>query len=186
MSGNRVSCGFPQTLCQKMNPLIAITPAILLLGVVVVMILAIFQFDRLRWSSAKDFLGRFWSADRRRVLHLEKQNGFFFFVDLLIDWLSKVMRFAWILVLPALSEGVTTTVLAALIISGTYLLRFGSLTFFASKKVRHSTMPLEYDGYGVYARSASDWRSFKKRSQHPLIISAIFTLIFIYALFDVV
>jgi len=51
-----------------MNPIIAVIPAILLLGVVVVMIMAIFQFDRLRWCAVKDFLSRFWPVDQRRQL----------------------------------------------------------------------------------------------------------------------
>lgn len=169
-----------------MNPIIAVIPAILLLGVVVVMIMAIFQFDRLRWCAVKDFLSRFWPVDQRRVLHLEKQNGFFFFVDRLIGWSGKIMKFSWVLVLPALRDGITTTVVAVLIISATYLLRFGSLMFFASKKMRHYTMPLEYDAYGVYARSASDWNAYKDEWRQPLIISAIFTLILTYALFDLV
>jgi hypothetical protein len=64
--------------------------------VVAAMMVSILCFDRLRGTALKDFLSRFWPADRRRDLHLDKQNGFYFFVDKLISWSDVVVRLSWL------------------------------------------------------------------------------------------
>ena len=167
-----------------MDSLFAIAPAIIWFGATVGMMSLIFQFDRLRWTRAKDYLGRFWSSDRRRVLHLEKQNGFFFFVDKLIEWSDLLLKFSWLAIIFALGGGLESTLIGGLIITLSFLVRFSCLTVLASQRVRRFTMPLDYDGFGVYARTASDWRVFRDELRQPLITSSIATLILIYTVFD--
>ena len=157
----------------------SVTPSVILFGVTVGMMILIFQFDRLRWMAAKDYLSRFWSVDRRRVLLLNKLNGFYFFADKLIEWSGLLLRFSWLAIVFALSEGLESVVFSGLMVTMSFLVRFSYLMFYASQKVRRFTMPLEYDGYGVYARAAADWRGFRNELRQPLVVSSVWTLVLV-------
>ena len=141
----------------------------------------ILMFDQLRGTALKDRLSRFWPPDRRRVLHLAKQNGFDFFIDRLIRWSDVIVRLSWIAALPALAGGLRSVLMAAFLISLCFVIRFGSLTYLAAKRVKRFTIPLDYDGFGVYARSADDWREFEGEMRSPLILSVVATFGFLFA-----
>ena len=166
---------------DEMNNFVYNIPLMVLMCGVVAMMVAILMFDQLRGTTLKDWLSRFWPLDRRRVLHLAKQNGFYFFIDRLIGWSDVIVRLSWIVALPALAGGIRSVLIAAFLISFCFVIRFGCLTYLAAKRVKLFTMPLDYDGFGVYARSANDWRKFKCKMRSPLILSVVATGGFLYA-----
>ena len=145
------------------------------------MMVVILIFDQLRGTSLKDWLARFWPPDRRQVLHLAKQNGFYFFIDRLIGWSDVIVRLSWVAALPALAGGLRSVLLSAFMISLCFAIRFGCLTYLAAKRVKRFAIPFDYDGFGVYARSADDWREFEGEMRSPLIVSLIATGGFLYA-----
>lgn len=164
---------FLKRCAKKMNALIYTLPLIGWTSVVAAMMITILCFDRLRGTALKDFLSRFGSPDRRRVLHLKKQNGFYFFVDKLITWSDLVVRCSWVAALPALVGGAQAVLAAAFLISLCFLLRSACLTFLAAKRVKTFSIPLDYDGFGVYARTAEEWREIEKEMRVPLIFSTM-------------
>lgn len=135
----------------------------------------ILMFDQLRGSGLKEWLVGFWAPDRRRVLHLRKQNGFYFMVDRFIVWSDVIVRLSWIAALPSFAGGVRSALIAAFLISLCFFIRFGFLTYFAAKKGERFTIPLDYDGFGVYARTAEDWREFEREMRSPLVFSIMAT-----------
>lgn len=156
-------------------------PLMLLMCGVVAMMVVILMFDQSRGTALKDWFSRFWPPARRRVLHLAKQNGFYFFIDRLIGWSDVIVRLSWIAALPALAGGLRSVLIAAFLISLCFAIRFGCLSYLAAKRVKRFTIPLDYDGFGVYARSADDWREFEGEMRPPLIFSIVATSGFLFA-----
>jgi hypothetical protein len=163
-----------------MNPIVYTIPLIAVTCVIAALMVIILKFDQLRGTALKDWLARFWPPDRRRVLHLTKQNGFYFFVDRLIGWSDVIVRLSWIAALPAFAGGSRSVLLAAFLVSLCFLIRFGSLTCLAAKRVKRFTIPLDYDGVGVYARTADDWRQFEGEMRAPLIFSIVASCGFLF------
>jgi ABC-type amino acid transport substrate-binding protein len=114
-------------------------------------------------------------------LHLEKQNGFYFFIDRLIGWSDVIVRLSWVAALPALAGGLVAMLIAAFLISLCFAIRFGSLSYLHAKRVKRFTIPLDCDGFGIYARSAEDWRKFEGEMRSPLIVSVVATVGFLTA-----
>lgn len=156
-----------------MTPFVYNVPLLALTCGVVAMMVVILMFDQLRGTALKDWLAGFWPPDRRRVLHLAKQNGFYFFVERLIQWSDVIVRLSWIAALTSFAGGPQSVLIAAFLISLCFLIRFASLTYLAASRVKRFTIPLDYDGYGVYARTAEDWREFEAEMRPPLIISIV-------------
>ena len=139
-------------------PVITVLPTGIAVAVVVLLTVTIWQFDRYRWGELKDLLARLWKDDRREVLHLEKQNGFFFFLDRLIPISEWVLRLgALLLGIPFFASPVHFSAAIVLLAFG-IVFRSAVLTFLARKRVFEQSLPLEYDNAGIYARSAQDWR----------------------------
>ncbi|MGK0190562.1 MAG: hypothetical protein ACI9R3_006391, partial [Verrucomicrobiales bacterium] len=95
-------------------------------------------------------------------------------------WSDVIVRLSWIAALPAFAGGARSVLLAAFLISLCFLIRFGSLTYLAAMRVKRFTMPLDYDGFGVYARTADDWRQFEGEMRPPLIFSIVASCGFLF------
>ena len=156
-----------------MNAILSIMPLVGLVGLVASMMITILAFDRLRGTRFKDWLAGFWKADRRRVLHLAKQNGFYFFVDRLIAWSDPLVRFSWLVALPACAAGNQALMLAGFLVSLCWLIRSATLSYLAASRVSRFSRPLDHDGFGVYAKSATGWREFGRSLKVPLAASGL-------------
>jgi small-conductance mechanosensitive channel len=135
------------------------------------MIFSALAFSMYRGSWLKDRLAKRWSARRREVLHLDIQNGFYFFMDRLMI-LSK--RLLW------LSTGLGVVVALvyrqalppiALIVSLGMVLWAVVHWFIAHCRVDRFTDLLDGDGYGSIGRARTDWCS-RERDARSFLIGA--------------
>jgi hypothetical protein len=137
------------------------------------MMLVLLLFDQTRGKALKDWLAGFWPTDRRRVLHLEKNNGFYFFVDRLIDWSESFIRFAWVAALPTLIAGLNGLVVGAFFLALCFCIRSGTLTFLGASRVKKFSMPFDLDAYGVFGRTRAHWQSFYENERRHLAVSSM-------------
>ena len=140
---------------------------------------AIYKFDDFKWLKFQEFLSSLWSADRRRVLHLEKQNAFFFFVDCFIDWSERLLWLSWIPLLVAFCGGIETGMLGCVILGLTFFIRSVSLRAFSVARVKRFSMPLDYDGYGSFGRSRLDLKAFGRTQSVVMWLSILVSLVFL-------
>ena len=153
-------------------------PLAILVTVVTALMIVVLLFEHQIGGALKDLLSRFWGARRREVLYLEAQNGFFFFIDLFIIWSGYVTRLVWISAFLSLLGGVRSFILGLFLVSLCFTIRLGCLSYLARRRVKLFTLPLEYDGYGVYGRAQNDWRDFADEMRSPMIFSVCATVLF--------
>ncbi len=115
-------------------------------------------FARHRLPRLRDAFARIWSRRRREILHLECLNGFDFFRDRLHDWSRLILIAAVVSVLPVFIWDPDLFLLAGALVTWGFTFRHFARYYVASSRMKQASLPLEYDGFGSYARAASDWR----------------------------
>jgi len=137
-------------------------------------------FSLYRGVRLKDWLARRWNARRREVLHLDIQNGFYFFMEWLIPlakrllWLSAALGVAGALWCPRALPVIVLIVSLGMVC-------WGAVSQFIARHRSHLFAGLlAYDGYGSIARARIHWRS-RERAAHTFFFGA--TAVFFAAVF---
>jgi len=120
----------------------------------------------------KEGLAKLWSRRRREILHLEIDNGFFFFMELLMRDSQRLLWVSAILVLPlgvyAPSSLPSTVVIVSLAFAG----RAGLIWFIAHHRMKIFRGMRMSDGYGSYGQACADWCS-REKAVRPLFFGAV-------------
>ena len=138
-----------------------------------------FAFLAHRLPGARDFLARFFSERRREVLHLNCLNGFDELRDRLHRWSLALAISAAISVLPVLIWDFESAGLAITMVCAAFALRWWARHLISKELARRITMPLDYDGVGCYARSASDRRAESRVCLRYASYASLLTCVYI-------
>jgi hypothetical protein len=134
-------------------------PATLVLIASLTVALVLWNFSRYRGTGLKDWIARaWWPEDRRRVLFLEIDNGFFVLLELLIGASARVLPFVWLAAIPAYFAGPWPGVVATLMVALSLFTVSATVTAIATHRVVRLSELFAYDNFGTYARSRRDWQ----------------------------
>lgn len=129
-------------------------------------------FSCYRGGRVKDCLAKLWSGRGREILHLEIDNGFFFFMDLLIRYSQRLLWASAILVLLLSIASPASLPSTAIVVSLAFAGHAGAIWFMAHHRVKVFRGMLASDGYGSYGQACTDWCS-REKSVRPQLFAAM-------------
>jgi hypothetical protein len=147
-------------------------PLLLLLFLVALMTAAIWHFSRYRWRGLKDRLVAYWPEERRRVLHLEAENGFLVLLECLIHRSARLLQIAWLAAVPTLALGVSGLMVSILALALVHFSRSAVLVAVGNNRRKSFADLWSYDNFGIYRRAADDWESLARANATVVKFSA--------------
>lgn len=116
-----------------------------------------FSFYRGLWFKRQ--LSRLWTGRRREVLHLDAQNGYYFFMEMLVRWSETLSRISAVLALTVVLVRPASVLPVTCIVTFGIALRAAVLWYIARCRVSVFGELSGFDGYGTFWKARGDWRS---------------------------
>ena len=110
-----------------------------------------------RGAHAKNLIAKGWNFRRREVLYLGALNGFDFLREKLHEWSAAASKLAAISVFLIFISDQDNLVLAAALVSTAFAYHYLARLHIARTRREQADLPLEYDGFGSYARATAHW-----------------------------
>jgi len=136
-----------------------------------------------RLAGIRDLIALIWNHRRRQILFLNCLNGFDEFRDQLHHWSFYLAIAAAISVFPVFLWQPDSLGFACVLVCLTFALRSLVRSHVAGVLAGRACLPLDYDGFGSYARSEVKWRResrdclrHTRRAAGVALIYAVLTL----------